>query len=61
MSDVVLENTIDIKCSLKKKQRFIKFILFWEFIYFFPLLNYPIVATEVCFEKSFLEYAQSHE
>ena len=25
---------------------FIKFILFWEFIYFFLLLNYQIIATE---------------
>ena len=45
MSDVVLENTLDIKCIFYTS-RFIKFILFWEFIYFFLLLNYQIIATE---------------
>ena len=61
MSDGVLENTLDIKCIFSTS-RFIKFILFWEFI-FFLLLNYQIIVTEknteVCVEKSFLEHAQS--
>ena len=45
MSDVVLENTRDIKCIFQTS-RFIKFTLFWEFIYFFALLNNQIIATE---------------
>ena len=45
MSDVVLENTLDIKCFFLIS-RFITFVLFWEFIFFFLLLNYQIIATE---------------
>ena len=62
MSDVVLENALDIKCIFK--QAVLLSYFFWEFIYFFLLLNYQIIATkntEVCVEKSFLEHAQSGE
>ena len=46
MSGVVLENTRDIKCIFQTS-RFIKFILFWAFIYFFfLLLNYQNMATD---------------
>ena len=64
MSDVVLENTLDIKCIFLTS-RFIEFILFWDLYTFFFLLNYQIMATEknteVCVEKSFLEHVQSDE
>ena len=63
MSDVVLENTLDIKCI------FIQAVLLSLFcsgsLYFYLLLNYQIIATEkilqFVFEKYFLEHAQSHE
>ena len=46
MSDVVLENTLDIKCIFLNKP-FYSFILFLEFIYiFFLLLDYQFIATE---------------
>ena len=64
MSDVVLENTLDIKCIFLNKTFYcVYFVL--GFIYFFLFLNYQIIATEknneVCVEKSFLEHAQSDE
>ena len=63
MSDVVLENTLDIKCIFQTS-RFIEFICSGIYILFL-LLNYQIIATEknteVCVEKSFLEHAQSDE
>ena len=63
MGDVVLENTLDIKCI------FIQAVLLSLFcsgsLYFLLSLNYQIIATEkntvVCVEKYFLEHAQSHE
>ena len=45
MSDVVLENTLETKC-ISNKSFYLVFFLFWEFIYFFLLLNYQIIATE---------------
>ena len=64
MSDVVLENTLDIKCFFKQA---VLLILFCSgSLYIFLLLYYQIIATEkkiteVCVEKSFLEHAQSDE
>ena len=63
MSDVVLENTLDIKCIFKHA---VLLSLFCSgSLYFFLLLNYQIIVTEknteVCVEKSFLEHAQSDE
>ena len=63
MGDVVLENTLDIKCI------FIQAVLLSLFcsgsLYFLLSLNYQIIATEkntaVCVEKYFLEHAQSDE
>ena len=63
MSDVVLENTLDIKCIFKPAILLSLFCSGSLYI-FFLLLNYQIIATEkseVCVEKSFLEHAQSHE
>ena len=64
MSDMVLENTLDIKCILKQAILLSLFCPGSLYI-FFLLLDYQIIATEkkseVCVEKSFLEHAQSHE
>ena len=46
MSDVVLENTLDLKCIFLTSRFIIKVYLFWGFIYFFLLLNYQIITTE---------------
>ena len=62
MSDVVLENTLDIKCNFK--QAVLLSLFCSGSLYFFLLLNYQIIVTEkteVCVEKSFLEHAQSDE
>ena len=64
MSDVVLENTLDIKCIFLNEPFYkVNFVL--GVYIFFLLLNYQIIATEkkseVCVEKSFLEHAQSDE
>ena len=62
MSDVVLENTLDIKCVFKQA---VVLSLFCSGSYFFLLLNYQIIATEkilkFVLKKSFLEHAQSDE
>ena len=63
MSDVVLENTLDLKCIFKSA---VLLSLFCSGgLIFFLLLNYQIIVTEknteVCVEKSFLEHAQSDE
>ena len=63
MGDVVLENTLDMKCIFKQS---VLLSLFRSgSLYFSLLVNYQIIATEknteVCVEKSFLEHAQSHE
>ena len=63
MSDVVLENTLGIKCI------FLQAVLLSLFcngsLYIFLLLNYQIIAAEkilkFVFETSFLEHAQSDE
>ena len=63
MSEVVLENTLDIKCIFK--QAVILSLFCSGSLHFFLLLNYQIIATEkilkFCVEKSFLEHAQSDE
>ena len=63
MSDVVLENTLDIKCIFKQAVLFSLFC--YGSLYFFLLLNYQIIATEkilmFVLKKSFLEHAQSDE
>ena len=62
MSDVVLENTLDIKCIFYQA---VLLSLFCSGSFFFLLLNYQIIATEknteVCVEKSFLGHAQLDE
>ena len=44
MSDVVLENTLDIKCIFK--QAVLLSLFYSGSLYFFLLLNYQIIATE---------------
>ena len=63
MSDVELENTLDIKCFFKQA---VLLSLFCSVsLYIFLLLYYQIIATEknteVCVEFFFLEHAQSDE
>ena len=58
MSDVVLENALDIKCIFK--QAVLLSLFCSGSLYIFILLNYQIIATEkseVCVEKSFLKHA----
>ena len=63
MSDVVSENTLDIKCIFKQAV-LLSLFCSWS-LYVVLLLNYQIKVTEkipeVCVEKSFLEHAQSDE
>ena len=62
MSDVILEDTLYIKCIFKQA---VLLSLFCSGSFFFLLLNHQIIATEknteVCVEKSFLGHAQSDE
>ena len=64
MSDVVLENTLDIKCIFFKQAVLISLFCSGS-LYIFLLLYYQIIATEknteVCVEKSFLDHVQSDE
>ena len=63
MSDVVLENTLDIKCIFK--QAVLLSLFCSGSLYIFLLLNYQIIAAEkilkFVLKKSFLEHAQSDE
>ena len=63
MSDVVLENTLDIKCIFKQAVSLSLFCSGSLYI-FFLLLNYQIIATEKNMKfvlKNSLEHAQSDE
>ena len=63
MSDVVLENTLDIKCIFKQAVLLSLFCSGSLLIFLF--LNYQITSTEkilkFVLKKSFMEHAQSDE
>ena len=63
MSDVVLANTLDIKCIFKQAVLLSLFCSGRLYIFFFYLIIklLQLKKSEVCVEKSFLEHAQSHE